>query len=59
MLRRKRQRNLNKLGIGGFVVRQRQVTAKSLPDDDGDGSLLGGLFISIYNLYMFSPFTQI
>ncbi|CAG9132016.1 unnamed protein product [Plutella xylostella] len=33
VLRRKRQRNLNKLGIGGFVVRQRQ-NAKSHPDDD-------------------------
>ncbi|CAB3239125.1 unnamed protein product [Arctia plantaginis] len=34
VLRRKRQRNLNKLGIGGFVVRQRQTNAKAQADDD-------------------------
>lgn len=36
VLRRKRQRNLNKLGIGGFVVRQRHSTAKAQADDDKD-----------------------
>ncbi|CAH2071742.1 unnamed protein product, partial [Iphiclides podalirius] len=44
VLRRKRQRNLNKLGIGGFVVRQRQTTAKAQADDDkeGDGTQASG-----------------
>ncbi|XP_068631112.1 histone-lysine N-methyltransferase 2C-like isoform X2 [Battus philenor] len=36
VLRRKRQRNLNKLGIGGFVVRQRQTTVKAQADEDKD-----------------------
>ncbi|XP_041970566.1 histone-lysine N-methyltransferase 2D-like isoform X2 [Aricia agestis] len=34
VLRRKRQRNLNKLGIGGFVVRQRQTTLKAQADEE-------------------------
>lgn len=34
ILRRKRQRNLNKLGIGGFVVRQRQATLKAQAEDE-------------------------
>lgn len=39
VLRRKRQRNLNKLGIGGFVVRQRQATLKAQADEEnGDGT---------------------
>ncbi|XP_039749475.1 histone-lysine N-methyltransferase 2C-like isoform X1 [Pararge aegeria] len=39
VLRRKRQRNLNKLGIGGFVVRQRQNTKAQADDEkDGDGT---------------------
>ncbi|XP_045521362.1 histone-lysine N-methyltransferase 2C-like isoform X11 [Pieris brassicae] len=38
VLRRKRQRNLNKLGIGGFVVRQRQTTLKAQADEDNDGT---------------------
>ncbi|CAG9559873.1 unnamed protein product [Danaus chrysippus] len=39
VLRRKRQRNLNKLGIGGFVVRQRQTTKAQADDEkDGDGT---------------------
>lgn len=39
VLRRKRQRNLNKLGIGGFVVRQRQTTkAQADEEKDGDGT---------------------
>ncbi|KAF9417774.1 hypothetical protein HW555_005188, partial [Spodoptera exigua] len=44
VLRRKRQRNLNKLGIGGFVVRQRQTTAKAQADEDkeGDGTQASG-----------------
>ncbi|XP_026321911.1 uncharacterized protein LOC113231673 isoform X2 [Hyposmocoma kahamanoa] len=44
VLRRKRQRNLNKLGIGGFVVRQRQTTIKAQADDekDGDGTQASG-----------------
>lgn len=44
VLRRKRQRNLNKLGIGGFVVRQRQTTAKAQADDEkeGDGTQPSG-----------------
>ncbi|XP_075971400.1 uncharacterized protein LOC142973507 isoform X2 [Anticarsia gemmatalis] len=37
VLRRKRQRNLNKLGIGGFIVRQRQTTVKAQAEDDKDG----------------------
>lgn len=37
VLRRKRQRNLNKLGIGGFVVRQRHTTAKAQADDEKEG----------------------
>ncbi|KAL0832574.1 hypothetical protein ABMA28_000774 [Loxostege sticticalis] len=37
ILRRKRQRNLNKLGIGGFVVRQRQATLKAQAEDEKDG----------------------
>ncbi|XP_047528678.1 histone-lysine N-methyltransferase 2C-like [Vanessa atalanta] len=37
VLRRKRQRNLNKLGIGGFVVRQRHTNAKAQADDDKEG----------------------
>ncbi|XP_059056838.1 histone-lysine N-methyltransferase 2C-like [Achroia grisella] len=37
VLRRKRQRNLNKLGIGGFVVRQRQTTAKAQAEEDKEG----------------------
>ncbi|CAG9795332.1 unnamed protein product [Diatraea saccharalis] len=43
ILRRKRQRNLNKLGIGGFVVRQRQATLKAQAEDekDGDGTQAG------------------
>ncbi|XP_072939829.1 uncharacterized protein [Epargyreus clarus] len=36
VLRRKRQRNLNKLGIGGFVVRQRQTTIKAQENDEKD-----------------------
>ncbi|CAK1598526.1 unnamed protein product [Parnassius mnemosyne] len=44
VLRRKRQRNLNKLGIGGFVVRQRQTTVKAQADEekDGDGTQASG-----------------
>lgn len=44
VLRRKRQRNLNKLGIGGFVVRQRQATIKAQADEDkeGDGTQASG-----------------
>lgn len=43
VLRRKRQRNLNKLGIGGFVVRQRQTTKTQADDDkDGDGTQASG-----------------
>ncbi|CAG4991481.1 unnamed protein product [Parnassius apollo] len=44
VLRRKRQRNLNKLGIGGFVVRQRQTTIKAQADEekDGDGTQASG-----------------
>ncbi|GBP54294.1 hypothetical protein EVAR_32641_1 [Eumeta japonica] len=44
VLRRKRQRNLNKLGIGGFVVRQRQATLRAQADDekDGDGAQPSG-----------------
>ncbi|XP_052740662.1 histone-lysine N-methyltransferase 2C isoform X2 [Bicyclus anynana] len=39
VLRRKRQRNLNKLGIGGFVVRQRQNTKAQADDEkEGDGT---------------------
>ncbi|XP_013138902.1 PREDICTED: histone-lysine N-methyltransferase 2D-like [Papilio polytes] len=41
VLRRKRQRNLNKLGIGGFVVRQRQATIKAQADED-DGTQASG-----------------
>ncbi|XP_063376990.1 histone-lysine N-methyltransferase 2C-like [Cydia fagiglandana] len=43
VLRRKRQRNLNKLGIGGFVVRQRQNTKAQADDEkDGDGTQASG-----------------
>ncbi|KAI8424064.1 hypothetical protein MSG28_002687 [Choristoneura fumiferana] len=43
VLRRKRQRNLNKLGIGGFVVRQRQTTKTQADDEkDGDGTQASG-----------------
>ncbi|XP_063824510.1 histone-lysine N-methyltransferase 2C-like [Ostrinia nubilalis] len=37
ILRRKRQRNLNKLGIGGFVVRMRQATLKAQAEDEKEG----------------------
>lgn len=49
VLRRKRQRNLNKLGIGGFVVRQRQTTKAQADDDkEGDGTQAsGGELISL------------
>lgn len=50
VLRRKRQRNLNKLGIGGFVVRQRHSTAKAQADEDkdADGSQgFGGKHLNI------------
>lgn len=42
VLRRKRQRNLNKLGIGGFVVRQRQATIKAQADEDDGTQASGG-----------------
>lgn len=41
VLRRKRQRNLNKLGIGGFVVRQRQATIKAQADEENAEGMQG------------------
>lgn len=57
VLRRKRQRNLNKLGIGGFVVRQRQTTIKAQADEDKDGDgtqASGGKTLMAFCFYLYN-----
>lgn len=43
LLRKKRQRNLQKLGIGGFVVRNRTVRKEGANTMDGDDTMDGSL----------------